>query len=95
MNTEEQLQILKRQLAERDEMIAESVDRNIEYLEKIDQLEKTIKELQSIITTFTGKIPPKNTRNSSLPPSSDIFRTDKRRPKRVKPKRKAGGQIGP
>ena len=94
MNTEEQIQILKSQLAERDELIDEVVDRNFKYLEKIDELEKIIKELHNIINTFTGKKPPKNSANSNLPPSSDIFRTDKRRSRRVKSKRKAGGQKG-
>lgn len=94
MNTEAQIQILTKQLAERDELIEQTVDLNVKYLEKIDQLEKKIKELQTLIDTFTGNKPPKNSTNSNLPPSSDIFRTDKRRSRRVKSRRKAGGQKG-
>lgn len=94
MNTQEEIQILRKQLVERDELIEQMLDQNIKYLEKLDELEKTIKELQNTIDTFTGNKPPKNSTNSSLPPSSDIFRTDKRRSRRVKSKGKAGGQIG-
>jgi transposase len=93
VNPQEEIIKLKAQIIEKDELINELFDKNIKYLERIEALEKKVNELVGIIQTFTNSKPPKDSTNSNKPPSSDIFRSN-RRTRRVKSGKKPGGQPG-
>lgn len=93
MNPQEEIIKLKAQIIEKDELINELFDKNIKYLERIEALEKKVNELVGIIQTFTNSKPRKDSTNSNKPPSSDIFRSN-RRTRRVKSGKKPGGQPG-
>ena len=76
-------------------LVNQMLDKSIETFEEIDSLKKTIKEQQIIINNFKGeKLPSKNSTNSDIPPSKDLFRIDTRRSLRKKSDRKSGGQPG-
>ncbi len=76
-------------------LVNEMLDRSIKAHEEIESLKKTVKEQQLIINTFRGeKLPKKDSSNSNIPPSKDLFRVDTRRSLRKKSDRKTGGQPG-
>lgn len=93
MSIQEENRKLKAQLAEKDELIQELFDRSIKDAERVEALEKQVKDLMSIIQAFTNTKPQKDSSNSNKPPSSDTFRSN-RRSRRVKSSRKPGGQKG-
>ena len=71
------------------------LDRLEVAFERIEALEKTVKEQQIIITQFKGKdLPLKNSSNSGIPPSKDLFRVNTRLSLRPKSNLKSGGQQG-
>lgn len=86
---------LKREVAELKEFVKESEDRHFKTIEENFELKKIIKELHLIIQTFKeNKLPPKNSSNSNLPPTKDLFRVDSRGSLRKKSNKKPGGQKG-
>lgn len=86
---------LKQEVVELRELVEESNDRHIKALEKIDELLIVIKEQNKIIQAFkNNSLPPKNSSNSNLPPTKDLFRVDSRRSLRKKSNKKPGGQKG-
>lgn len=86
---------LTKEVSELKLLVNEMLDRSIKTLEEVDSLKKTIKEQQEIINNFKGnKLPKKNSSNSNIPPSKDLYRIDNRRSLRKKSNRKSGGQLG-
>ena len=86
---------LKVEVKELKELVNELFDKFTTATEEIEELKNTIKEQKIIIDTFKGKkLPLKNSTNSNLPPSKDLFRIDTRRSLRKKSNKKSGGQPG-
>lgn len=86
---------MKREIAELKEIIKESEDRHFKVIEENFELKKIIKDLHLIIQTFKeNKLPSKNSSNSNLPPTKDLFRVDSRRSLRKKSDKNSGGQKG-
>lgn len=61
---------------------------------RIDDLEKENAQLRSIITAPAPKPVKKNSSNSDLPPSSDLYKPNKNKSLRKKTNKKRGGQKG-
>lgn len=86
---------LKADIADLHAFIEESSERHYKALEKIDELLIIIKEQNKIIQAFkNNSLPTKNSANSNLPPTKDLFRVDSRRSLRKKSNKKSGGQKG-
>lgn len=86
---------LHRMLEEYKEFAEKLLGDTINLAERIEQLEKENKELRATIKKFKGEqVPRKNSSNSNLPPSKDLYRVDRRRSLRKKSNKKSGGQLG-
>jgi len=93
--TKKEFDNLKREVAELNEFIKETEVRHFKTIEENFELKNIIKDLHLVIQTFKeNKLPPKNSSNSNLPPSKDLFRVDSRRSLRKKSNKKSGGQKG-
>src|SRR6266852_3403222 len=99
MTSEEERDLLREQVAQRDDQIAQR-DARIEHLEAaLEQQSSLMQQMQPQISSLTQQVQAwqerqaKDSHNSSLPPSSDRF-TRKTRSLRKKSEKKAGGQEG-
>jgi transposase/uncharacterized coiled-coil protein SlyX len=92
MTTEEEIQHLREQLAQRDARIEQQDRLLVQQSLLIERMQAQIAALSQQAKDFQDRLA-KNSRNSSLPPSSDCFG---RQPKslRKKSERKSGGQEG-
>jgi transposase len=92
MSLEEDNQRLREQLAERDERIAQQESQLGQQRQLIEQLQAQMATLTQQMQALQDRLA-KNSRNSSLPPSSDRFG---RQPKslRKKSEKPSGGQAG-
>jgi len=75
-------------------VLAEAVKMLDVQSHEIISLKKENKELKELLAKTNGKVPPKDSTNSNLPPSKDKFRPDRRRSLRQKSSKKTGGQLG-
>ena len=94
MKTAQQISELQEELHQVKLVLAEAVKMLDVQSQEIITLKKEKKELQELLTKTNGKVPPKDSSNSNLPPSKDKFRPDRRRSLREKSNRKTGGQKG-
>ena len=87
--------ILKKENKELKEFNDELLNKMTLLFNRIDELEKEIKSQQKTIAIFRGeKLPKKNSSNSNIPPTKDLFRVDSRRSLRIKSNLKPGRQFG-
>src|SRR6266851_3570571 len=99
MTSEEERDLLREQVAQRDDQIAQR-DARIQHLEAaLEQQGILMQQMHTQISSLTQQVQAwqerqaKDSHNSSLPPSSDRF-TRKTRSLRKKSEKKAGGQEG-
>lgn len=78
-------------LDKKDRQIQELVNMNLKLMERIQILEKTIMDLENRLSKYGN---PKNSRNSSVPPSKDENRPAKNQSLREDSGKKTGGQPG-
>ena len=83
----EKILSLTLQLKEAIKMLDEAAAKN-------EELEKRVNELENLINKKTKKVVKKNSRNSNLPPSKDIYRPKRNQSLRKKSDKKPGGQAG-
>jgi transposase len=76
---------------QKDRMIQELINMNLKLMERISFLEKRVIELENKLSKFQT---PKNSGNSSVPPSKDENRPKKNQSLRENTGRKSGGQTG-
>jgi len=78
-------------LDNRDKQIQELINANLKLMEEISILKFRVIELENKLARYEN---PKNSRNSSVPPSKDENRPKKTQSLREKSDRKSGGQPG-
>lgn len=94
MNLEKKILTLEKQVAILLELSKTKDDLLRESWSRIEELEKENKELRFIIEGPGSKKVKKNSRNSNLPPSSDIGQPNRNKSLRKKSNKKRGGQQG-
>jgi len=88
-----ELELYKRRCAEQASLLKSLTKSNQTLTKTVNRLNETVDRLTKTIRELQGKLG-QNSRNSSLPPSSDGFNKPQPRSRREKTGRKQGGQEG-
>ncbi|WP_157466129.1 DUF6444 domain-containing protein [Belliella baltica] len=78
-------------LDHRDTLIQELIKMNLQLMEQVKSLKSRVSDLENELARYRN---PKNSRNSSVPPSKDENRPKKNQSLRQDTGRKTGGQPG-